>query len=35
MDSNVVIRDPLAPNMLELMDMNVSAMNKWLDEDGY
>jgi hypothetical protein len=33
-DSNVVIRDPLAPDMLELMGMNVSSLYQGLDEGG-
>jgi hypothetical protein len=31
----VVIRDPLAPDMLELMGMNVSMLYKELDEGGF
>ena len=33
-DPNVSIRDPSAPDMLELMGMNISALYKRLEEEG-
>jgi hypothetical protein len=33
-DPSVTIRDPSAPDMLELMGMNISALYKRLEEEG-